>query len=544
MSNKKLFSLAIFILTLGFYIYTLAPSLAWGDGTKLQGDAVAGESFILAEMPKGQFNPDPYIYSRVGVAAWDHPLYIILGNLLVRSFPLADPLWLINFFSALFGAASITLVFLLCYRYTNSFIASIIASLSLAVSHTFWWHSSSPEVYTLFAFLLLMSLFFYERFEDTGKNSFLVYSAFFLGLAASNHLMAFLAFFALVFYLFLSGSLKQISISKFRSLLFPLLGFILGFMVYIIQFIRVWRSIPLSGLLGPVVGTAFVSNLKFTPASLGVSFVSYFFFLLAQFGLVGIIFGGLGLRQAFRSDDLRLRKVIALWIVYTIFGILYMVTDQFAFFLSSHVFWAILMGIGSDYALGLLPPKKRILPWGILAALLVATPFFYNAAPTLLENNGINDDTIGIPKVGIGVRDGLAYYLNPYKRGDYDAYNFGSSTITSLEPNSVVIAEWYTDTDEYFVLRYFSKVRGVRSDVSVLGWPTQDPAAFDNQDVLNVIEESMPDRPVYLASLSDRFYAASKLLEIYCIVPENNLYRIHPKGESGLQCLGQDAVTE
>ncbi|MCB9113284.1 MAG: hypothetical protein H6634_18725, partial [Anaerolineales bacterium] len=72
----------------------------------------------------------------------------------------------------------------------------------------------------------------------------------------------------------------------------------------------------------------------------------------------------------------------------------------------------------------------------------------------------------------------------------------------------------------------------------------QDPAAFDNQDVLNVIEESMPDRPVYLASLSDRFYAASKLLEIYCIVPENNLYRIHPKGESGLQCLGQDAVTE
>ena len=183
-------------------------------------------------------------------------------------------------------------------------------------------------------------------------------------------------------------------------------------------------------------------------------------------------------------------------------------------------------------------------PWGILAALLVATPFFYNAAPTLLENNGINDDTIGIPKVGIGVRDGLAYYLNPYKRGDYDAYNFGSSTITSLEPNSVVIAEWYTDTDEYFVLRYFSKVRGVRSDVSVLGWPTQDPAAFDNQDVLNVIEESMPDRPVYLASLSDRFYAASKLLEIYCIVPENNLYRIHPKGESGLQCLGQDAVTE
>jgi hypothetical protein len=171
--NKKVVPLLIFALTISFYIYTLSPSLAWGDGTKLQGDVIAGESFILAEMPRDQFDPDPYIFSKVGVAAWDHPLYIIFGHLVVKAFPFIDSLWLVNFLSALFGAASSALVFHFCYRYTHSLIASCYASLSLAVSHTFWWNSSTPEVYTMFVFLLLLSIYFFERFEDTGKHSFL-----------------------------------------------------------------------------------------------------------------------------------------------------------------------------------------------------------------------------------------------------------------------------------------------------------------------------------------------------------------------------------
>ena len=63
-------------------------------------------------------------------------------------------------------------------------------------------------------------------------------------------------------------------------------------------------------------------------------------------------------------------------------------------------------------------------------------------------------------------------------------------------------------------------------------------------DVLDVIEEAFPDRPVYLASLSDRFYASSKLVEMYCLVPENNLYRLYPKEESTLPCLGVESITD
>jgi hypothetical protein len=142
------------------------------------------------------------------------------------------------------------------------------------------------------------------------------------------------------------------------------------------------------------------------------------------------------------------------------------------------------------------------------------------------------------------VRDGLAYYLNPNKRGDHLAYDFGNQTISSLAPDALVIAEWYTDTDEYFILRYFTKVAKVRPDVTVAGWATKDPFSFDSQLAVDMIRDSFPERPVYLASLSDRFYAASTLIEMYCIVPENNLYRLYPREDNGLRCLQKDSVTE
>lgn len=544
-SNNKLTALLIFVISVGFYLYTLLPSLAWGDGTKLQSEAIAGESFVLAEMPAEEFSPDPFIFSRVGVAAWDHPLYIMMGYTLVQTFPFINSLWLVNFISAIFGAASVALVFLITYRFTESLLASCYSSFSLAVSHTFWWHSTTPEVYTLFVFLLLVSFYFFEEFERKGKNALLVSSAFFLGLAASNHVLAFLAIPSLGLYYLLSGRYRAIRLSVLTKLVMPLLGFLAGFSLYIIQFIRLSANFPLTEIMGPVVGSTFLSQLgTLSPILLGESLLSYLFFLTVQFGPFGLVFGVLGIRKALEPERSSLRKIVSAFLVFALFGIFYRVTDQFTFFITSYVFWAMLMGIGLDSALRLIPEKTRFLLPTTLGLMLLTTPFFYVALPGLAERIGVNDASLKIPKIGVGVRDGLAYYMNPNQRGDYRAYDFGNQTISNLAPDSMVIAEWYTDTDEYFILRYFTKVKGVRSDVTVVGWPSQDPFSFDPQLALHLIEESFPVHPVYLASLSDRFYAASKLVEKYCVVPENNLYRLYLKENNKGQCLEKDAVTE
>lgn len=545
MSTKNFTALLVFLLTTIFYSFTLLPSLAWGDGVKLQSEVIAGESFVLAEMTPDEFSPDPFLFSKVGVAAWDHPLYIILGHLLVKAFPFLDSLWLVNFISALFGAASAALVFLLGYRFTDSLFASGYAGLSLAVSHTFWWHSSTPEVYTLFVFLVLVSFLFFDRFERTNRYAWLGYSAFFLGLAASTHVLAFLAIPALGLYYLLRRNYPDFNTINIRKLSQPAFGFLAGFSLYLVQFVRMSANFSLNEIMGPVVGSTFLRQLgTLSPILLAESLFGYLFFLTVQFGPVGIILGIFGFRKVFQHIDLSLRKIVTFFIVFALFGIFYRVTDQFTFFIASYVFWALLMGIGLHYALELIPEKRRLLLPILLWVLLFATPFFYTALPGLAARTGLNDASIGIPKIGIGVRNGLAYYINPNKRGDDGAYEFGSQAISNLAPNALVIAEWYTDTDEYFILRYFTRVDTVRSDVTVVGWPTKDPFSFDSQLALQMIEESNPQRPVYLASLSDRFYEASKLIEMYCVVPENNLYRLHHKDNNKLQCLEIDSVTE
>lgn len=542
---RKTIPLSIYFLTLGFYLYTMLPSLAWGDGVKLQSEAIAGESFVLAEMPPDEFTPDPFIFSRVGVAAWDHPLYIVVGHFLVRAFPFIDPLWLINFLSAFFGATSVALVFLLCMRFTASVFASLYASLSLAVAHTFWWHSSTPEVYTLFVFLFLLSFYFFDRFERTGKPNALVASAFFLGLAACTHILAFLAVPALGLYYLFSGAYRNFRLSDSRKLILPIMGFLGGFSLYLVQFIRMSANFPLNEIMGPVVGTTFLSQLgTLSPIVIGQSILTYLSFLTVQFGPVGLILGGFGIRRVFQSKDPLFLKIFFAFVVFALFGIFYRVTDQFTFFIASYVFWALLMGLGADSALGLLPLKWRSPVPIMLGVLLFATPFFYTYLPGLAGRAGLNDASIGIPEIGVGLRNGLAYYINPSKRGDSSPYAFGYQTVSNLAPDALVIAEWYTDTDEYFILRYFTRIEKLRPDVTVAGWPAEDPFSFDSGLVLVLIDDSFPERPVYLASLSDKFYAASQLVEKNCVVPENNLYRLYPKDSTTFQCLGLDAVTE
>jgi hypothetical protein len=201
------------------------------------------------------------------------------------------------------------------------------------------------------------------------------------------------------------------------------------------------------------------------------------------------------------------------------------------------------MAVGLSHLFATLRDKARLALTLLLILTILATPPFYGLVPQLAARYGVDDSFLGIPRIGIGLRDGFAYYLDPDKRGDVNAYNFGHETMTSLAPNAVVIAEWYQDTDEYFILRYFKTVETLRPDVAILGWPTEDPFAFDAQLVLNTVEDSFPERPVYLASLSEKYYAASTLISEYCIVPENNLYRLYEKADGAFECLGMDSVT-
>lgn len=562
--RSKFIAILLFSLALLFYLYTLQPSLAWGDGIRLQREVVTAESFILAEMVEVEFASDPYPFARLGVAAWDHPLYVMIGHTLVRALPEVDALWLVNAVSAVFGAAAVAVLFLYCQRHLGNWMAALFAAVALALSHTFWWHAATPEVYALFAFLLLLSLYWYDAYEQSGRQQYLLAAAFALGLGAANHLLAFLALPALGLYWLLDGRWRRPWPRPNRHLISLLAGclllFLLGFAPYWIQALRLLRTFPPELLLGPAIGTTFLSgSLALSPGQLLSGVASYLIFLLYQFNPLGVGIGMYGWWIGRRHFPRLWRQSFALYLVYLFFGLVYQVSDQFAFFLGAHLFWAVAMGMGmgriGDWELRLADRSAEIRGWrvgvgewrrwvivgGWLGVLLM--PLLYGGAADLLRAVGVTEEVFGVPQVGVGVRDGLEYYVNPNKRGDTAAYRFGKETLAALPAEAILLAEWYTDTDEYFVVRYFTVVEGLRPDVETIGWPTEDPFLFDSRFATELVAAELPRRPVYLASLSTQFYNAPALLTDYCIVPEYNLYRIYLSNEANqLACLGTEAA--
>jgi hypothetical protein len=538
--RTRTWAVLLFLAVLAFYTITLQPSLAWGDGIRLQREVVTAESFILAEMveptlsdaERVDFADDPLPFARLGVAAWDHPLYVMLGHSLLQALPGVYNLWLVNFLSALFGAGAISLLFLLCARHTKSNSASLLAALALAVSHTFWWHAVTPEVYTLFAFLLLLAIYWFDTYEENGHFITLFASAFALGLGIANHLLAGLAIPALILYLLLARKRLHDFPLKLRQLFWLIVAFLLGLSPYLLQFLRLLRTFTLPEVIGTAAGITFLQgSTALSMLLLGQSIVSYLIFLFYQFLLVGVLLGIYGWLAGRQPYPALWNKAAAFYLVYLAFGLLYRVSDQFAFFLGAHIFWAMAIGMGIAQLESKVWPDRRRLLAASLALPLLLMPLFYDAAPDLLRRAGITEEVFGVPQVGSGVRDGLAYYVNPNKRGDVTADAFGLQVLNNLPPETVVLAEWYTDTDEYFVLRYFMVVDGLRPDVTLVTWTTQDPFTFDSDQALQVVAEELPQRPVYLASLSETFYDAPTLLAEYCIVSEDLLYRVYPRDD-------------
>lgn len=520
--------IAIFIGVGIFYIYSLQPSLNWGDGARMQIEAISGQSFVMTGLPDEMFAHDPLPFAKLGIAAWDHPLYVYIGYSLVQLFPEIDALLLVNLISAIFGAATIAIFYRISHNATGSSLVSIVASLALGVSHTFWFHASTAEVYTLLSLLLLLSFNLFNEYLRSGKTSRLAFAGIIFGLAAANHLLAFLFVIAYLIYIPFSHNHKNITLVGIRKLLVFVGGFILGFLPFLIQFVRMLRIFSLADVLVPAFGATFLNNsISFEPQILLKGIATYGVYLIIQFNPILLVMGFIGLF----SGRIKYRefwgKLIPLYAIFTLFGVLYQVVDQFAFFMMSHIFFAFAIGLGLDHTVKKLPPIRKNILISLSTLLMLITPTVYAGIPDWVATLGITDETLNIPQVGVtGVRSGIEYYINPNKRGDWAAYQFGEDTFLNLPPDALIISEWYTDLDEYLVFNYFSSIEGRRPDIEIFSWLTVDPFSFDAQIVVDTIESQISIRPVYLASLSEEFYNASYLIANYCIYPHLNLYRI------------------
>ena len=71
----------------------------------------------------------------------------------------------------------------------------------------------------------------------------------------------------------------------------------------------------------------------------------------------------------------------------------------------------------------------------------------------------------------------------------------------------------------------------------------EDPFTFDSSLAVGLVEAALGTRPVFLTSLSERFYAASSLAARYCVVVEHDLYRVLPERSGDRTCRSPAAST-
>ena len=547
-ARRRFLTLCLFLSALLFYTFTLAPTVTWADGARLQTEAITGSSSYLLFEETSQAATDGLPLDRLGVAAWDHPLYIMLGQLF-RALPWGEAPYRINLMSALAAAATIALVFRIGLWMTNDAAASTFGAIVLAISHTFWFHAVLAEVYALHSLFMVSLIGLALRWSHHRRPRDMMLFALVAGLGLATHLM--LAPTVLIVVLFMAiTAMSQSGRGQLRAAHSPWQPlnskgawtrrvivcaglFLAGFSPWWIQFLRMTR------LIGAPLTLKLATGYPWVPGSFAIPSVEAGFYnlliyagwLIYQFTPFGVAFGVYGFLSLVRVRRRSALFLIALFLVHAALSANYTAPDRFALHLPSYVVFALFVAPGISRlkrAMHTSLSGHAWLTFGWRASLLMAclAPMvIYAITPQALPIMGFTDERLGIRPIGAGARDTLRYFLDPNKRGDYSAERFGRSTMSRLAPNALVFTPRHSDGEVYFVLRYFQLVESLRPDIHL------ELMLFDGKNtvseaILDLVHSQMSCRPIYFASLDAHTYPIDSLHSHFYFVPEANLFRL------------------
>jgi hypothetical protein len=195
---NRVLALAVFAISLGVYLITLAPTVVFWD----VGEFIAAAKMMQVPHPPG--SPFFLLVTRVAM------MFPIAADMAVRAHAL----------SAVFSALAVMFMYLVIVRTVMNFRgvpqtlmdgvttygASIIGALTLAFSTTFWGNSIEAEVYGASMFFLTAVLWLAMRWLDksgeTGNEKYLLLIAYLIGLSLGVHLLALLAIFPVLMLIF------------------------------------------------------------------------------------------------------------------------------------------------------------------------------------------------------------------------------------------------------------------------------------------------------------------------------------------------------
>src|SRR5215207_6151114 len=251
-------ALSVVLISLLFYLRTLAPTVLYYDPTAFPDSVVLQIQAIVLGIPH----------------TTGYPTWVMLTHLFTY-LPFGDPAYRANLSSAVYAAAAVLLVYLLCLRLTRRVVPSCVGALLFGLSRDFWSHAVITEVYTLNALFVALVIFLLLHWRDTRDDRPLLLACFSMGLSLTNHLTSGLLLPAAVLFVGLLDG------RKLRDLWLTLKGatlFLIALTPYLYLPIRASMHPPLNreapddlgSFLHLVSGTGFADRMfVYGPAGLG-----------------------------------------------------------------------------------------------------------------------------------------------------------------------------------------------------------------------------------------------------------------------------------
>jgi hypothetical protein len=483
---------ALFLFALGVYAFTLAPSILWGDPTKLA-------RFVHFGQPR---------YLGGGAHGLHTQLGMVFAYLLPETWPLA---YKTNFMSAFWASLSLPIIYAVMRRLVGATLPALGAAACIGLSHMFWWVATLTESYSLLAFTFSVSLWIFVRWAADGRDWWLLALLGSLLIGFLNH------YLTLLFVPAYAGFAVYYSRSRRRILGICLaLASIGGGLLSTESGIMVFSALA---------ETTYVHLTQYSDYSKLPKEVLLFFLYLSYQYPAAVFFGLLGLRTA-RHPLTPL--VLSLIVIDVVFASFFGKARQLFQLLPAFVLFGYFIAVGFASVAGKMAPKKFVM---LLSAVVLLQPAAYfvvtRSASYLFHVNLVSESTFPY-------RDANIYYLWPSKRGHLITYDFAKNALSATEPGAVILA----DFNIYEPLRYLQSVESVRPDVRV---KSTNDFCYQAEEVIwqnlrRYIDDQLAhDQPVYIAAYeSFNFFTIDKdtvpfrgrLDAAYRIQPAGNIFRI------------------
>jgi len=496
-------SLLVFGAALLLYVTTLAPGLLWGGGdfARFQTWAYLG-----------------HIEGKVDIFA--HPLWVYVAHPFTW-LPIRDPAWRANFASAVFAATALVFVFLSAGFLTRSRPAALLATVALAVSHTFWTYAVMPKVYSLNALLLAVCLYLLLRWRATDSARCLGLFGLLYGLSLLNHLV--MATAAAGFAVFITVTLWMHRRPVGRPLLVATVSFAIGLVPYVSLMLRSATAQATGGTVARfVAGLVYAFShpaVLLTGCGWGVALGLYQFPLTTAVGVLGLL-------HLWRRD-VAVAAGISLIMLGTV-AFLLGALDPHAgstyvwnlhYYLQAYVAFALGMAPGFEVLWRRWCSQVRYRQAAVVAATLLVPVVLYAAAPALAPRFVRNiPDFRPLPG-----RDNFAYVLSPWKQNETGARRYGEQMLQALPEGSVLFADY----GPWAVVRYLQVVEHARPDVVVV------ELASSGAQVALILEHG--EKPNLFLADTYRYYNLDGIQHYFDIVPAGPIYRLVPRSLSDLE---------